>query len=109
MGDSVNLNALTGLVIGIITIVVYIHVCFKQLYEVTKPPDWLTRLRWLILLSLMTAVVGFAPSLMYQFLRVFHQESEGLRNVANITGNISRLAGAVFIELVFNYRYREKR
>lgn len=104
MLNDINSNALTGLIIGIVTILVYLHVCYKQMYEVLSPKDWLTRLRWLILLSLLTAVLGFAPALIYQFCRAFGIDAEGLRNFANITGNISRLAGAVFIELVFNYK-----
>lgn len=99
-----NFNAFSGLVIGAIAFLIYVHITYKQFTEVLRPKDWLTRLRWLIFGILLVAIFGFIPSLTYQFLRTIGVESDSLRNIATIAGNISRLGGAILLELVYNYK-----
>jgi hypothetical protein len=104
---SIDLNAFFGLLVGLTTIAAYVHVTFKQSAEVTRPRNWLTGLRWLLLATLVIAVLGYVPSLVLLGLRTFHIESPVLRSISTITGQVSRLGGAVLIEAVYNYKRKE--
>ncbi len=86
----------------------YLFAIRRQFVEVLVPRDSLTQFRWYILGSLITTIVGIMPVMAYQALRMVGIESELLRNIANITGNISRLAGMVLIVLIYTYKKKKQ-
>lgn len=87
--------------------IILFYVIPKQFVEVLRPKSWLTNLRWYILILFMTSILTAVPSLSYQVLLVQGQESEILRRVASITGNISDLATSVLLVLIYNYRKKD--
>jgi len=99
-----NYNALSGLVIGIVSFVILCYVAYLQALETSRPSDGLTGLRWRIFAIIAISIVSLVPALMYQYFRTIGVESEGLRNVATITSRISSLATIVLLLDVFRYR-----
>lgn len=102
--ENTNPAIVISIVISFLTATVLLWVAYKQFYEVLMPRDWLTRLRWLILAMLVVAIVGILPVITYQVCRLLGTENEVLRNVASVLGNLSRLAGAVLLMLIYRYK-----
>lgn len=102
--NDLNFNALTGLLISLVSLAALLYVAYKQTFEVLRPKNWLTGLRWQIYALLIISIVGLIPAITYQFCRVIHVQAEFLRSVATVTGALSRLGNAVLLVMVFNYR-----
>src|ERR1700749_4906883 len=102
--NDLNLNALSGLIISLVSLVALLYVAYRQTFEVLRPKNWLTGLRWQIYALLIISIVGLIPAIVYQFCRVINVEANFLRNVATITGAFSRLGSAILLVKVFNYR-----
>lgn len=105
---SANSSIVFSLVTGSISLLVLLYVSRKQFYEVLLPSDGLTRLRWIILIMLVVSIIGIVPVLAYQTLRLMGTDSDTLRNIAAITGNLSRLASALLLLMVYHYRLKKK-
>lgn len=99
-----NYNALSGLVIGVLSLLALCYIALKQSVEISRPRDWLSGLRWQIFLVIVVSIIGLAPSLMYQYFRTIGIEADVLRNIATITGNVSRLANVILLLLIFSYK-----
>lgn len=107
MFDNVNVYILIGFIIRLIALAVLVfYIVPRQFIEVLRPRDWLTGLRWQILLLFVLSIIASIPPLIYQLLRLNEVDSEILRNVATITGNLSTLGMTVLIVLIFNYKRR---
>lgn len=103
-----NWYALTAFLISFLSLLVYAFFLMpKQINEVLRPKDWLTRLRWIILTILAVSILTSIPGVVYQYSRVLGDESDFLRNFVTISSNISRLASTVLLVLVFTYRKKE--
>lgn len=107
--NDLNTVAIIGLLIRMASIgVVLFYVIPKQFLEVLRPRDWLTDLRWYILVLFLFSIFAAIPSLSYQLLRSNGGDSSGLRSVATITGNLSNLASSVLLVLIYNYKKKDK-
>lgn len=84
-----------------------LYVIYQQAYEVWVPKDYLTKLRWLLLILPVIAFIATAPVVAYNTHRLFHIENETLRNVASQTGNTSRLATGILLVTIWRYRRKE--
>lgn len=102
--ENVNISLVFSFVTGILSLFILITVIRKQFYEILLPKDWLTGLRWIILGSLLVSLIGIVPVLVYQLFRLFSIDNEFLRNVAGVTGSLSRLSGAVLLFLIYEYK-----
>lgn len=108
MTDNVNLYALVSLVIRVLAIaVILFYVIPKQFMEVTRPKNWLTGLRWQILILFIFSITAAIPSVYYQYIRTIGGDSVILRNVASIAGNLSNLGTSILLVLIYNYRKRD--
>lgn len=101
---NVNPYALFGVFSSFIAIVVLVYVCYKQLLETTQPRNWLTNLRWYILVLLMVSAMTAVPALAYQLVRVQGHDSHTLRNFVTITSNISKLTTSFLLLMIWNYK-----
>lgn len=109
MTDSFNLYALISLLIRILALgIILFYVIPKQFMEVTRPKNWLTGLRWQILLLFIFSIMAAIPSLTYQYIRTFGGDSQVLRNVASITSNLSSLGTSILLVLIYNYRRKDE-
>jgi len=103
--DHLNVSSLIALIIRFAGFVVVGFYLFpKQLREVLRPVDWLTRLRWQILALLSVSVISGIPSIWYQIIRLTGGEAEILRNISTVTSNISQLLIIILLVLIFNYK-----
>lgn len=103
-----NKASLFALINGIVCLLVYaFFLTPKQIFEVTRPKNWLTRLRWIILSILVISVLTSIPSVVYQYYRTFGHDSEFLRNLATITSQISKTCTTILLVLVFTYKKRD--
>lgn len=103
-----NVAALISLFIGVISLsVIGFYIIPKQFQEVLRPRDWLTQLRYIILLLFIFSVVAAIPALAYQFLRVFGHQNSALQNTASIFRNLSALANSVLLVLLYNYKAKD--
>lgn len=105
--NDFNLNLTITFSIALLALLVLAYLVPKQMLEVMRPKDWLTGLRWQILGVLVVSIVGLVPSVVYLALRNMGTESEALRTVAGISGNVSRLANAILLVMIFSYRRKE--
>lgn len=105
--ESVNLSILVSLVMSILTLGAYVYVTRRQIIEVLLPKDWLTNLRIIILTILITSIIGIVPVIVFNVCRLYGLESQTLRDVASVAGNISRLATAILLVFVYEYRKGE--
>ena len=102
-----NIFVLISLILGTIAVgTLVFYLIPKQLSEVFKPKDWLTRLRWQILSLLCFITLMALPSLVYQLFRYLGVDYEVLRNMASVTGRLSFLGIVFVLILVFNYKRR---
>ncbi len=107
MGD-LNLNALIGLLIrALSTGVILVYIIPRQFKEVLRPHDWLSGLRWRLLALFGISAFSAIPTLTYQFIRTIGGESQTLRNIAVITGNLSVLATTWLLVEVYRYRIKD--
>lgn len=104
---SASISIIISLVIGIMTLCAYLYVLRKQILQTLVPRDWLTNLRKALLGLLLLAIFGLVPTIAYQALRLYGGDSELLRNVASVSGNISRLTTAMFLIYVYEYRRKQ--
>lgn len=103
--DDFNLSALISLLIRLFAVgIVIVYIVPKQFGEVLRPKDWLTNLRWQILLLFVFSALAAIPALSYQGIRVYGLDSELLRTVASILGNLSNLATSILLVLIYNYK-----
>lgn len=84
--------------------VICLYVIPKQFLEVLRPKDWLTRLRWQLLLLFIFSAIATLPALAYQFGQLYGYNSSTLQNVARITANLSNLGTSVILVLIYKYR-----
>lgn len=103
-----NFFALTSLILGVIAVgTLTFYLIPKQFAEVLRPRDWLTSLRWQLLILLSIIVLLALPSLVYQGFRYFGLEYEALRNIASVTNRLSFLALVIALISIFNYKRRD--
>lgn len=101
---DLNPSVIFSFIIALAALFVMAYLIPKQMTEVLRPKDWLTGLRWQILLTLIASIIGLIPSVVYLALRSMGIESEDLRSVATIAGNLSRLANVILLVMIFNYK-----
>lgn len=105
---NVNIYSLIGLVIRSIAIgIIVFYVVPKQFKEALRPKDWLTGLRWQMLVLFGLAVIASVPAIVYQIVTSMGIDAPVLRNVASICGNLSFLAISVDAVLIYNYKRKE--
>lgn len=105
--NDLNWYALVSLVIRSISIsIILFYVIPKQFFEVLRPKNWLTGLRWYILMLFVFSIIAAIPSLVYQGYRTFGLDAPALRNIASILGNLSNLSTSVLLVLIYNYKKR---
>lgn len=103
--NNLNWYALASLVIRAVSVgIILFYVIPKQFFEVLRPKNWLTGLRWYILLLFIFSIVSAVPSLVYQAIRTTGSDSSILRNVASILGNLSSLSTSILLVLIYNYK-----
>lgn len=102
--NQFNTDVALSFTIAFTALFVMVYLVPKQMKEVLSPKDWLTGLRWQILLTLVFSIIGLVPSVVYLGFRSFGIESEDLRSVASIAGNLSRLANVILLVMIFNYK-----
>lgn len=108
MIDDLNIYSLIGLVIRSIAIaIILFYIIPKQFKEVLRPKDWLTGLRWQMLLMISLAIVASVPSVVFQVLRTIGIDAPVLRDIASITGNLSFLAISILLVMIYNYKRKE--
>lgn len=104
----INYASLAGFVIGLVCTGVYVFFLTpRQLKEVVRPYDGLTRLRWTIFFILLFSIIAAIPGLVYTYFRSFGHNYHILQNIAVITGNISRLGTTALLVLVYTYRRKD--
>jgi hypothetical protein len=97
-----------ALIIKFLTLLVMLfYLIPKQVAEVLRPKDWLTGLRWQILLLLIASVITSIPASTYTILRYYGTDSALLREISLITNNVSGLAIIVLLVLIFNYKRKD--
>lgn len=100
-----NWSSLFAVITSIACVSVYIFFLMsKQVAEVVRPRDWLSRLRWIILAILVISIIASVPGIVYQVYRMLGEDSVLLRNVATITSQISKVATTILLVMVFTYR-----
>lgn len=105
---DLNIYSLIGLIIRSIAIgIILFYIIPKQFKEVLRPRDWLTGLRWQMLLMFTFAILASVPSVIYQLLRTNGIEAPVLRDISSITGNLSFLAISVLLVMIYNYKRKE--
>ena len=104
----VDYYAIISLIIRVISIaIVLFYIIPKQFMEVLRPRDWLTRLRWQILLLFLFAVFSSIPSLSYQAARINGEPNESFRSAVSITSNLSILSTSILLVLIYNYKKKD--
>lgn len=107
IGDF-NLLATIGFVIRLLAIgIILFLVLPRAIIELLRPHDWLTGLRWRLLGVFVFTILASVPSVIYQILLVYGIQSDILRAVITITGNLSFLGFAVLVLMIYNYRRKE--
>lgn len=101
---NINFIVMAGLIPALLCLGCLIYVTWRQAFEVLLPRDWLSKLRVLIFSMLIVSIIGILPVIVYSITRVVGMDSEVLRNIAGVTGNLSRLATAVLLVLIYNYK-----
>lgn len=103
--NDLNIYVLIGLIIRIVAIgYIVLYIVPKQFFEVLRPRNWLTGLRWKILFFLLFIVLTAVPSLTYQGTRLHSVSVNSLQNLSSVTGNLSYLGLAVLLGMIYNYR-----
>lgn len=103
-----NHTALISFILGLVIEVVYVaFLTPKQLKEVLRPYDGLTKLRYYILAILVIAILTGIPGLAYTYFRIYGQSYHALQNIASITTRVSGLATTTLLVLVFTYRKKD--
>lgn len=105
-----NYNALSGLVIGVLTFTVICYAVVLQSLELSRPKDPVSKLRKQIFFVLLIALITSAPSLMYLYFRTIgvpDPELVLLRNVSTIAARIGGLANAVIIVMMFRFTIKK--
>lgn len=101
----VDYYAIISLLIRTLSIgIILFYVIPKQFMEVLRPKDWLTRLRWQILLLFLFTVFASIPALTYQAGRVNGETNESFRNIVSISSNLSILSTSILLVLIYNYK-----
>ena len=104
----VDYYAIISLLIRIVSIgIVLFYIIPKQFLEVLRPRDWLTKLRWQILLLFLFTIFASIPALSYQAARVNGEPSEAFRNIVTVSSNLSVLSTSVLLVLIYNYRKKD--
>lgn len=107
MINDINYAAGFSFLTAFTALFVLAYLAPKQMAEVVRPRNWLTTLRWQILMILIVSIIGLIPSVVYLGLRTWGIENELLRNVSTVTGNISRVANVILLLMVFKYKRKE--
>jgi len=108
MIGEINVYSLIGLVIRSIAIaIILFYIIPKQFKEVLRPRDWLTGLRWQMLLMFSFAILASVPSVVYQILRTIGVDAPVLRDISSVTGNLSFLAISLLLVMIYNYKRKE--
>lgn len=106
--NGVNVWALVSLLIKMASLgTILFYIIPKQFREVMRPKNWITPLRWQLLLLFGFSIISALPALSYQVIRTFGGESPGLRNMASISGNLSTLATTILLYMVYNYKKKD--
>lgn len=103
-----NYFSFSGFIISVICLGVYVlFLTPKQFKEVLRPVDWLTGLRWYILLILILAIITSIPSTLYQLYRALGDNYIVLQNISTVTSQISKLSTTILLVLVFTYSKKD--
>lgn len=103
------MSILIAIIIKFLTLgVILFYLIPKQVAEVLRPKDWLTGLRWQILVLLVANVATSIPASAYTILRYYGTDSPILREISLVTNNISGLVIIVLLVLIFNYRRKDQ-
>lgn len=106
--NDLNIFSLIGLVIRALAIgIILFYIIPVAIMQVFRPKDWLTGLRWQLLGMFSFSILASVPSVVYQVMRTNGMESELLRNISSVTGNLSFLAISVLLVMIYNYREKE--
>lgn len=107
MNDT-NIFALIGLAIRATAIgIILFYIVPKAFRQVLRPKDWLTGLRWQLLSMFTFSILASVPSVVYQVMRSYGAETELLRNVATVSGNLSFLGISILLVMIYNYKQKE--
>lgn len=102
------MSILIAIIIKFLTLgVILFYLIPKQVTEVLRPKDWLTGLRWQILLLLIANVITSIPASAYTILRYYGTDSPLLREISLVTNNVSGLVIIILLVLIFNYRRKD--
>lgn len=102
--ENINMSLVISIISAVLSFACLMYVVWKQAYEVLLPRDWLSNLRFIIFVLLVISAIGMLPVIVYQSFRLFGIDSEALRSVASVVGNFSRLASAILLVLIYNYK-----
>lgn len=100
-------SLLLSLFVSTIIIIGYTHLAFKMGFEVFRPKDWLTPLRWMIFLSVMGIILTIIPGVVYRILQLYGYDSEATLNTIRIVTSINSLVTLTLIYSVFSYKKKE--
>lgn len=102
-----NYESLFRATIGIFAIVPTLYVMYLQLKEYYQPKDGYTRLKLILLFLNLIFASTLLPSVIYQFMRAFGNESSTFRVVVTVIGGFGPLAMAIAWYLIYKYKVEE--
>lgn len=106
--NDLNIFSLIGLIIKAVAIsMIAFYIVPKAFKQVLRPRDWLTGLRWQLLGMFSFSILASVPSIVYQIMRTNGMETEVLRNVASVSGNLSFLGISILLVMIYNYKEKE--
>lgn len=106
--NDLNIFSLIGLIIRSTAIgIILFYIIPVAIMQVFRPRDWLTGLRWRMLGMFAFSITASVPSVIYQIMRTYGIESELLRNISSVTGNLSFFGISILLVMIYNYKEKE--
>lgn len=100
-----DIYAVISLILRVFAIgIILFYIIPRQFLEATRPRDWLTGLRWRILILVIFMILSSLPVVVYQQQRIDGTVSDTFRNVASISSNLSYLSMSILLILIYNYK-----
>lgn len=102
---DIDIYAVISLILRVFAIgIILFYIIPRQFLEATRPRDWLTGLRWRILILVIFMILSSLPVVVYQQQRIDGTVSDTFRNVASISSNLSYLSMSILLILIYNYK-----
>lgn len=80
----------------------------RQVAEMSRPRTQITKIRWVMLITLTMALLTSTPSAAYLYVRAIGHESASLREISTFTSSISTFSNTVFLIVLFTFKFRKE-